>query len=80
MAADNIEKLAEGLNGQIEKETMKFLTEAMGKRGIRNYDPKKMKRKLFPEDPEALCSYEYEGQPILCVRIINSGIVFDMPN
>jgi len=78
--ADKIEILAGELHKRVQDEIEKMLKSQVEKLGER-FPVEQLVRKLYPDDPETLCSYEYEGKPILGVKIGPNGmsIQFDVP-
>ena len=72
---NDIGRIADDLFQRLEGEIENHLRVQMEKIGVTDG----AKRFLYPDDPDVLCSYEYNGKPILGVRIIDNGIVFDMP-
>lgn len=92
--ADKIEQIAGDLHKRVEYEIVKFLKEQLEKLGCEfpqkklssaqfyNWgEIKKLKKIIYPNDPDKLCTYEYDGKTILGVRIGPNGmsIMFDMP-
>uniref|UniRef100_A0A6M3IIF6 Uncharacterized protein n=1 Tax=viral metagenome TaxID=1070528 RepID=A0A6M3IIF6_9ZZZZ len=77
-AADKVEILAGELHKRVGEETKKLLKSQIDKLGI---DESQLKKTLYPDDPETLCTYEYDGKPILGVKIGPNGmsILFDVP-
>ena len=81
MYKPDIQELAFQLNERIEGEIAKYLNVQLAKFGetLEKVDPVKLKRVLYPEDPDILCVYKYEDRMILTVRWIDTGIMYEMP-
>lgn len=86
----DVQEIADRLHERLETEIPKRLKSQLEKLGFDLPELKSeseewplkamgVKRFLYPGNPEALCSYEYQGKPILGVRIIDGGIAFDVP-
>jgi len=93
-AGDKVSMLADSLHKRVEREIERLLAEQLGVLGVEldktlpscasfpNYQGLGgFKRKLYPDDPEILCVYEYDGQVILAVKVGPNGmsIQFDTP-
>jgi len=91
--ADKVEILAGDLHERVQGEIKRLLISQLEKIGFEfqanlpsnayhNLERiEKLKRKLYPDDPNALCTYEYDGKPILGVKIGPNGmsILFAVP-
>lgn len=77
--ADKVEDIAARLHERVSHETERILKDQLRLLGIDRPDPEKMKKHLYPSDPKTLCSYEYDGKPILGVRIGPMSVEFDVP-
>lgn len=78
---NTIDDMASGLYRRIEAEVDKLLRSQLEKLGVIDVDGDLIKY-LHPQDPNALCSYEYKGQKILGARISENKmcVEFDIPN
>ena len=78
--ADKVEILAGDLHKRVQGEIERLLKSQIEKLGEK-FHAQQLKRTLYPDDPEALCTYEYDGKPILGVKIGPNGmsILFDVP-
>jgi len=77
-------KIVSDLHYRIQQEAEQIIKKQLSVLGIKERELGKLKRTLYPFDPDAFCSYEYDGIKILGVRRkIGENIVsieFDVPN
>ena len=82
---NEVEDIANNLYSRLEEETEKILNGQIkllgGNPDDKEETAKYAKKFLYPDDPFALCTYEYKGIKILGVRISENrmGIEFDTP-
>uniref|UniRef100_A0A6H1ZJM1 Uncharacterized protein n=1 Tax=viral metagenome TaxID=1070528 RepID=A0A6H1ZJM1_9ZZZZ len=80
----DVDSIAGDLFKRIKEESKKLLRRQLSILGIPDGDVKlwHIKRILYPDDPNVLCRYEYDGKIILGVMIGESGmsIEFDVVN
>ena len=77
-------KIVSDLHYRIQQEAEQIIEKQLSCLGVKEREPDKLKRILYPDDPDAFCSYEYDGTVILGVkRKVGENIVsieFDVPN
>ncbi len=79
-----VEEIANNLYSRLEEETEKILNDQIqllgGNPDDKEETAKYAKKFLYPDDPFALCTYEYKDIKILGVRISENrmGIEFDI--
>jgi hypothetical protein len=77
----DVNGIADELFDRLTKEITTILRSQVSVLGEIIFDPIVCKRFLYPDDPNALATYKYQGKTILGVRIGETGmsLEFDIP-
>lgn len=83
---ETVDQYAKDLQKQMEDEIPAFLNAQLEKLGFGEGDLERLKeeellkRRLYPDDPDTMCEYVYDGKSILIVRIADNHIRFISPD